>query len=666
MICADNFAGRIFIRVKSLMWISLLLGICTKGGYALSKTDSLNALKYTADSSNSVSYHLLKPVYTSGLVGLSSSAVISDSEIEWGNYTYSGEVFDKLPGTFLADMSQPGNPVDLFFDGLGLEYISFLIDGINYKDGTTGVVNLYQIPMGFTQRVQYISAPRAPIYEFNATGGLLNLQTSLYNESVPYSKVRHLEEPYNYLITDGVFSQNIGIRSNIDVGFERQTTDGRFRNSVYDGANIRVKYRYSIDSTRQISFSEIYYRTKGGMTGGAMPYALSQDIFDQYLINLRSTTANLTYLRHHVTAAYSQVDPIDSAIFVNLSVYYGYDNFIFGDVSSPDGGPYYLHNEDSQFGLVFRSGTRMSGSMLNYGADLIHLENKYNSQVVVPSSGRFSIYFDDEYHFKCLLFGLFGRADIVSSTLHPSFGARLGIGDSQFKAELGGSYSQHLPTLAQKFFVSQDFTGNPLLQVERHYLIQADISYRASDVISLYARPYYRWINQPIYYKATYAGQPAYPRLSPVNLDRRILYGLDISTDLRIWKIEADGIFNYFEEKVGREKVAFLPKVFVTGEIYYHDSLFSGHLDLKVGIRGMAMSTFNGYELYPETIAYYQSNVNLFGPFGSSDFFVSGKIGSAIFHFVWYNLTNQQYILAPVYPMLDRSIAIGVNWEFLN
>ncbi|MGC8594248.1 MAG: putative porin [Candidatus Kryptoniota bacterium] len=646
--------------------MSLIFGIWAITGYAFQIEDSVAVSGGTADSLKFFSYHLLKPVCTSGLLSVSSSAAISDSEIEWSNYTYSGEIFEKLPGTFLADMSQPGNPSDLFFDGLGVEYTSFLIDGVSYRDGTTGVVNLYQIPMEFTKAVQYIDALRSPIYEFNGTGGLINLQTSLYNQSVPYSKVRHLEEPYNYLITDGVFSQNIGISSNVEVGFERQTTNGRFNNSVYDGANVRVKYRYSIDSTRQISLSEIYYRTKGGMTGGAMPYALGQDTFDQYLINLRSKTANLTYLRHHVVAAYSQVDPLDSAQFINLSFFYGYDNFIFGDVSSPDGGPYYLHNTDNKLGMVLRGSAVMFGNTLNYGADLTHLENNYNSQAVVPSLNKFSMYFDDKYRFRALVLGLFGRADVVSSKLYPAFGASFGIEESHFRAELGGNYSQHLPTLAQKFFVSQDFSGNPLLQQERHHLIQLEVSYRIPDVISLSARSFYRLIDQPIYYRTAYAGQPAYPKLSVVNLDRRVLYGFDISAGLRIWKIEADGMLNYIEEKIDQEKTSSLPRFFISGEIFYHDTLFSGHLDLKTGIRGKAMSTFSGYELYPETIVYYQSNVNLFGPFGSSDFFVTGKIGSAIVYFVWYNFTNQQYILAPVYPMLDRSIAIGVNWEFLN
>lgn len=651
----DKFAEKIHIHAKRIVWIFLFIYLLVaKSGNAFTGEDSLSVSK-------NVVYRLLKPVFTSGLISFSSSAAISDSEIEWSNYTYSGELFAKFPGAFLADMSQPGNPVDIFFDGLGLEYASFLIDGINYEDGALGVANLYQIPVEFSQNIQYINALRSPIYEFNANGGLVNLQTSLHNEVVPYSKVRHLEEPYNYLITDGVFSQNIGIKSNIEVGFERQTTDGRFKNSIYDGANIRLKYRYSIDSTSQISLSEIYYRTKGGMTGGAMPYAISQDTFDQYLINLRSMTANLTYLRHRVAAMYSHVDPFDSTQYVNLSIYYGYSGFDFGDVSSPDGGPYYIHNASSQFGLNFRGSMTAVENILNYGGDLIHLENKYNSQATVPSLNRFSIYFDDIYHFKTLSLGLFGRADVVSSKLYPAFGTSVAIRGSHFAFELGGSYSQHLPTLAQKFFVSQDFAGNPSLEVERHRLIQADLSYKVSDFISLYVKPYYRWIIHPIYYKASYIGQPAYPKLSIVNMDHRIIYGVDFSARLKIWKIEAEGMLNYLKEEIRS-----LPEVFLSGEIFYHDDLFSNHLELKTGLRGRAMSTFHGYELYPETIAYYYSNVNLFGPFGSSDFFVTGKIGSAIVYFVWYNLTNQQYILAPVYPMLDRSIAIGVNWEFLN
>lgn len=233
------------------------------------------------DTTKSKLGRLVNPVFEAGAITYKPSYSISDSEIMWSDYTYSGEVLNKIPGSFLANMAQPGNPSELYFDGLGSDYVKYLLDGVELNEPTTSAFNLYHVPMEFVNNVEYIDALRAPIYQFNATGGLVNFQTPSYSEAQPYSKVRHLEEPYNNLITDGVFSQNIGFKSNIDVGFERQTTDGRFVNSIYDGVNIRAKYRYSIDSTHQLTATELYYRTKGGANGGSMPYDVNALIFDQ-------------------------------------------------------------------------------------------------------------------------------------------------------------------------------------------------------------------------------------------------------------------------------------------------------------------------------------------------------------------------------------------------
>lgn len=51
---------------------------------------------------------------------------------------------------------------------------------------------------------------------------------------------------------------------------------------------------------------------------------------------------------------------------------------------------------------------------------------------------------------------------------------------------------------------------------------------------------------------------------------------------------------------------------------------------------------------------------------GSADLFLVGKVGSAYFHILVENLTNQRYMLTPFFPMQDRKIRFGVEWEFLD
>jgi len=636
--------------------------------------DSTRLSNSKTDTTARLRGRLVGPVFEEGNITLEPSYSISDSEITWSDYTFAGEVLNKIPGTFLANMYQPGDPSQLYFDGLGSESEKYLLDGIELNDPTTSSMNLYHVPMEFVKNVQYIDALRAPIYQFNANGSLVDFQTPSYSEVKPYSKVRHLEEPYNYLITDGVFSQNIGFNSNIDAGFERQTTDGRFLNSVYDGLNIRAKYRYSIDSTRQLTATELYYRTKGGANGGSMPYNVDLSIFDQTYNPLRSTTADLTYLQHHLQVAYSESDPVDSTQFYTVTAFYDYYNFDFGelaDFTNPNAdSSFYLTNISRRVGADLRGSRILLDGHLNFGLEAVREENPYNSYTSIPSTDRFSAYADEEVQlFDGAKAGIFGRGDMVGDEFYPAFGASMGLGNDIFDLEAGGNVSNHVPSMSEKYFVTRNFVGNPYLKAETDRTFQVKASVELGKGLTLSVKPYIRLIDDPIYFQAdqtSYTSRPEYPQISVLNLSNRKVYGLDASMKVTFWKFNADGNLNYVDEKVEGREVDVLPRFFASGELYFHDILFTGHLNLEIGIRGQMETAFKGEEFYPEALIYYPATLNSFGPSGSSDIFLRAKIGDAVVYFTIYNMTGLDYVLAPVYPALNTSLALGVNWDFLN
>ena len=639
------------LRFASILTLFMLV-LTSRVSYA--QEDSSRAVRKLA---------LVAPVISSGMVTSGSSLSVGDSLIQWSDYTFSGDLLKQIPGSYLADMNQPGDPSEMLFDGLGSGYNKYLLDGVEMNEPVTSSMNLYHVPMEFMRGYQYIDAVRAPIYQFNANGALINFESTAYSEAVPYSNVRHLEEPYNYLITDAIFSQNIGLKSNLDFGVERQTTDGRFVNSVYDGVNVRAKYRYSIDSIRQITFTELYYRTKGGMTGGAMPYSVGAGTFAQYGIDVRSQYANLTYLQHHLQAAYTQTSPDDSTSFVTLSAYYDYYNFEFGDGSLP----YYLTNISSRTGANVRSSLDLFGGRLNGGAEAVSEAVSSNNHTSLQPVSRFSAYADQEYEmFDFIRFGIFGRGDLLRDKFYPALGGSFGFLTNGIDVEIAASISHHVPSMSDEYFVSQDFVGNPNLNAETDRIYELTLSTPASDDFTVSLKPYARIISDPIYFQTKYVGQPEYPSISVTNLNSRRIYGCDFNVRFSFWKFVADGMVNYVDEKVDGSGALTLPKYFASGELYLHDIFFDGHLNLKVGIRGKFLTSFMGNEFYPEALVYYPASINEFGPAGSSDIFVQGKVGDAIVYLTFYNITNQQYFVTPVYPVLDFSFAFGVNWNFLN
>ena len=297
-------------------------------------------------------------------------------------------------------------------------------------------------------------------------------------------------------------------------------------------------------------------------------------------------------------------------------------------------------------------------------------ENPSNSYASIPSTNRISGYADDEFYiFNLVKAGVFGRGDMVVDKFYPAFGASFGLGNEIFGIEVGGSVSNHVPSMSEKYFVTRNFVGNPNLKAETDKTFQVKANLRIGETLNFTLKPFVRIIDDPIYFQAdpnSYVGQPAYPKISVSNLNTRRIYGVDASAKMVLWKFEMDGNLNYVDEKIDNNQVYILPKIFASGELYFHDVLFTGHLNLKIGVRGQFESAFNGEEFYPEALIYYPGTLNSFGPSGSSDFFVQAKVGDAVIYFSIFNITGLNYVLAPVYPALNTSPALGVNWQFLN
>ena len=107
--------------------------------------------------------------------------------------------------------------------------------------------------------------------------------------------------------------------------------------------------------------------------------------------------------------------------------------------------------------------------------------------------------------------------------------------------------------------------------------------------------------------------------------------------------------------------------MYLDGSVYYKNVLANGKLELKIGFRGRYVSEQTGEGPLDESGFFVPYTLlNSFGPSGTADFFLIGKLGNAYLHLIWENLSGNQYLLTPFYPMYDRNIRFGVSWEFWN
>ena len=164
----------------------------------------------------------------------------------------------------------------------------------------------------------------------------------------------------------------------------------------------------------------------------------------------------------------------------------------------------------------------------------------------------------------------------------------------------------------------------------------------------------------------TAAAEGVFPTAFVQNVPEETLEGIDGSVEVKVWRFSGKGTCTYLTQKRDAPEKRIYPKFFASGEIAFRQELFQNHLDLKIGMRGRFFTSHFGEQYNPLTMVYVENTVAELTQHGSVDLFLVGRVGSAYIHLLLENITDEQYMLTPFYPMQDRKLRFGVEWEFLD
>jgi len=598
---------------------------------------------------------------------LSTDNIIDKNEIQWYDYRYIGDFIFPRPGVYIRDLGSIGQPNQLNIEGMDWRRIDFLMDSRPMNEPLSGVYDINQFPTEYIERMEIVSGARGFLYGLNGTGSTINLVTQSYNTNKPLSRVRHIEGPYEFLYTDGLFSQNIIRNLNLMAALTRQSLAGRFRNTSYDAWSIRAKVRYNLSSQINLSLSELFNKTKVGLNGGVdlRNNPSVETIFNPYLAPLRSTTASDQITRHDINLTLGARLFEDSTNISTLTLYYSHFLREYQDT------PLTAEHETQWFGLSLRQNYDTEQQSLNFG-----LEIESRQVVASPSAGshkdtRLGLYAKEELKLvRNLNLAIFGRYDIYRDHLL-SFGtdAQVNVLDSLFLFA-GFSSSYRVPSFTEMFWSDKSglvSTPSSGIKNEKHRYMELGVKFDASDIFSIRASYFGREITDAIVTELqTIQMYTPYGPVMFTNIDRQAYSGMESQIRLRVWKIYGEGSCTYLLNKDGDVEKLRFPKLFASGQLYFRGKLIDEHLELKIGVKGKYFTEQYGEEYYPESAIYTEHLTRQFGPYGSIDFFAIGKIGDAYIHVIWENLTNQNYYLTPVYPMTDRTLRFGISWTFLD
>jgi outer membrane cobalamin receptor len=602
---------------------------------------------------------------------LSMAHIVSDSTINFSDYSYVGELLRMNSGIFIRDLGSAGQLHGFTMNGIDARSIAFMSDGILLNEPLTGIFNPNLYPTETIDRIEVVSGTESFLYGFNSTGGAINFISKSKKAIHPYSRVRYSESGYGYSFVDGLVSQDIIRGLNFTTGAQHVTTDGRFPNSNYDAWNARFKIRYNISNTLNVYLSEIYNQTQLGLNGGVDTTTPVSLWFDRFQVVMLNTDSYEKITRHDLQlGAAAKLFP-DSTAITTLTLYHSTNLREYRDEENRLASNSVLIRQDHRsqwFGTKLLQHIAVGNQQLDFG-----IETQSRGVIASPATGQrietsTDIFGKTTFHIdEAVRMSAYARIDNYLERTPLSAG-----GDILFRpqswVELFGGYSRsyRFPTIQELYWRDSVFSSvRSDFQPERHHLVEAGI--RLSDQqSSTFELLFFR---RTIWDAITLTpSQLSFPfRGVEISLQQKvILQGVNGTIEAHVGKFFVEGSAQYFEINEESGLQSSFPKWSATGGLYFWGKLAEGHLDLKVGIRGRAQSSYRGMEFNPQVLQYIPSTRADVDVVGTSDFIIIAHIGSAYVHIVWDNLLDRKYIVTPVYPMPERTLHFGISWEFTD
>ena len=595
-----------------------------------------------------------------------TTSILHSNQFRHTDAIYLGDLLWKIPGVFISELGGPGQGDQLSFAGVGASGISLLLDGRPLNDPVLGGYNLYDLPLEYVSTLERVDGPRALLFGSPSPGGILNVVSQQYSNIHPMTKLRFFQGPFEHILTDGVFAQNVSRGLNAMVGIQRHVTDGRFTNSAYDSWNIRARFRYDPSEQLSIWFSEVYTKSTIGLNSGVDPIT-SPSLYNDVTVIVRDQQSYQITGRHDLTLGAVGNLLNDSTSRTNALLYYSAlerEYSIGGGAAAP---PVFSDMQESSFwGIHLSQNLRWSFATLLVGAELEHRAVEQSHFLPSRTEQYTSIMGGASFDPAAWLRAEFSvRHERLRGVNALSWGSRL---ESEVAPgatfHVGHGISYRFPTIQELFWSDSILTRANTLVEERHSLTEIGVDVK-SETVEL----------SVLGFRRTIANALTFSQIGPLDGARSVkifnipsveIAGATAGLGLEFWYFQIEGNLTYAAYKAQGQSDRFSPRLTSVGELSYRDQLFGGNLDLKIAIRWKTVSEHAGLQFVPRMLITAQQSKIEIPAFTTLDLYVAAKIGNAYLALTWENPLNTNMMTLPYYPLMNRNIKLGVNWEFTD
>lgn len=559
-----------------------------------------------------------------------------DDILEWRTPSYM------LSTGLLGDWNMPL----LFGERPGQQVVAY--DGIAAAQHTVGMYPPAWVMPEFMEQLAILVGVDAAILAGATTGTAYWVQQPWYNTRTPYTRVWYCQSAYDFIATDGIFSQNVAPNVNATLGFRRMVTPGRYQGQWLDSWNTRALVRWNPSDALSISLLHRFTNWGLGTNGGLNP-VLSEDPTNERTAVGLYPGLDQRLFRHELQFLATTQQAPQRVISASLGVTFDEWNIYRSTMlaTASDSSTHVRWNATALRGTVRWEEQLIPALGLIAGMDAALLQTTAAAYTTASRTVYLSPFGYARWDITpTVLLRGGGRFVIESGKLVPILGAAVQYRHAPLTITLDASTSAQSPASVD---------GG--LGIERAHLLLLRAE-QSDSVFSIGASAYLRWRQQ----------REVIPLLrgdTVLGVRTRLLDGQQLASGVTIEATQAIGNIRIAPQVVfSFEGARQVPLLYGTISIRYEHRIGRNRLLGELFVRSRTGVVADRF--VPFTWAYLPGDQWLPAAFDGGTVALTAELGNATVKLAVGNILSTYYSTLSTFPQLDRHITLSVAWTFFD
>lgn len=567
-------------------------------------------------------------------------------QLETYDYKFAWDIFNLILNSPSNELGENGKPVNLNFNFIDMRSSNFFLNGRSLNGYIYPYQLFHMLPLDNIYKIEILYNFSSSIFQNSNSSASNFIFKNIFTQR-PITRVRYIEDAYDFIATDVSFTHNFHKNLNLTFGFRRSVSAGRFTNSQHDAWNFFINSFWIPLKNLKISLLNIYTTVKTGLNGGIDTMRVSPSaeniIYNERIASVIEEASSLLSKRNDLTI--SSLFQVNSISVIDFILYHTFQTDKLTLRKDPN------ERNSNFYGLRLNFKTSISSAEMNMGFEIqknnlkISLLNDTLATGYIPSGSKsissFSAFLNSRFSIGYFNIYPFVRVENLSGEMSLNYGLGVEMNLKNLKPYAGFSHSHRIPTLFEQFISgSSDF--------EKHQVYEAGLKVKGGNFsldIKIQNRRVFDFlvfcdsISYRTYIKRTFG---------------------EANFSFKLWKLNLDLNSSLILNKIPKP----YPKYLLKAEFYFEGKL-TRTLIVKLGARARASDKFNSFRFINSSLLFVESRYEM-KKFTTIDLFISGRVKNAVIFLTFANITNARYMTTAFYPMQDRSLRFGVIWTFFD